>query len=109
LAGAGLLLLAAGLVVAVILGQRLTRAYALAVSRADAIGRGEHPAPAPPVVAEDEVLFNAMEQAAQRLDRRTAENEQAREHQRLLLNELNHRVKKNLSTVQSIALQTARQ
>lgn len=109
LAGTALLLLAAGLVVAAILGQRLTRAYALAVSRADALGRGEHPAPAPPVVAEDEILFEAMEQAAQRLDRRTAENEQAREHQRLLLNELNHRVKNTLSTVQSIALQTARQ
>jgi len=109
LAATALLLLAAGLVVAVILGQRLTRAYALAVSRADALGRGEHPAPAPPVVAEDEMLFEAMEQAAQRLDQRTAENEQAREHQRLLLNELNHRVKNTLSTVQSIALQTARQ
>lgn len=109
LAGTALLLLAAGLVVAAILGQRLTRAYALAVSRADALGRGEHPAPAPPVVAEDEILFEAMEQAAQRLDRRTAENERAREHQRLLLNELNHRVKNTLSTVQSIALQTARQ
>ncbi|MGA0603118.1 sensor histidine kinase [Caulobacter sp. KR2-114] len=109
LAGTAALLLAAGLVVAAILGRRLARAFALAVSRADALGRGEHPAPARPVVAEDEVLFEAMEQAARRLDERTAENARAREHQRLLLNELNHRVKNTLSTVQSIALQTARQ
>jgi two-component sensor histidine kinase len=61
------------------------------------------------VVAEDNALFQAMKRAAERLDERTAQNDQAREHQRLLLNELNHRVKNTLSTVQSIALQTARQ
>ncbi|MBS0409815.1 MAG: hypothetical protein JSR86_07865 [Proteobacteria bacterium] len=103
------LLLAAGLAVTIVLGQRLSRAFALAVRRADDIGRGEHPRPAPAIVAEDEDLYRAMEQAAQRLDERNLENERAREHQRLLLNELNHRVKNTLSTVQSIALQTARQ
>lgn len=106
---AAILLLAAGLAIAIILGQRLSRAFALAVRRADDIGRGEHPRRAPAIVAEDEDLYRAMEQAAQRLDERNLENERAREHQRLLLNELNHRVKNTLSTVQSIALQTARQ
>ncbi|HEX7759230.1 MAG TPA: sensor histidine kinase [Caulobacteraceae bacterium] len=109
LAVAAALLLAAGLGVAVVLSRRLSRAFILAVRRADDIGRGEHPRPARPVVAEDETLFLAMEQAAQRLDERNLQNERAREHQRLLLNELNHRVKNTLSTVQSIALQTARQ
>lgn len=102
-------LLAAGLGVAVLLSQRLSRAFSLAVRRADDLGRGDHPRPGRPVVAEDEVLFQAMEQAAQRLDARNRENDDAREHQRLLLNELNHRVKNTLSTVQSITLQTARQ
>jgi len=103
------LLLATGLAIAAFLGRRLSRAFALAVRRADDIGRGEHPRAAPAFVAEDEALYRAMEQAAQRLDERNLDNERAREHQRLLLNELNHRVKNTLSTVQSIALQTARQ
>ena len=103
------LLLAAGLGVTIILSRRLSRAFSMAVRRADDLGRGNHPRPAKPVVAEDEALLEAMEQAATRLDERNRENDRAREHQRLLLNELNHRVKNTLSTVQSIALQTARQ
>ncbi|MDB5418163.1 MAG: signal transduction histidine kinase [Phenylobacterium sp.] len=44
-------------------------------------------------------------QAAQR---EIAERTRAEEHQRLLINELNHRVKNTLATVQSIAAQTQR-
>jgi two-component sensor histidine kinase/integral membrane sensor domain MASE1 len=44
-------------------------------------------------------------QAAQR---EIAERRRAEEHQRLLINELNHRVKNTLATVQSIAAQTRR-
>jgi two-component sensor histidine kinase len=44
-------------------------------------------------------------QAAQR---EIAERTRAEEHQRLLINELNHRVKNTLATVQSIAAQTRR-
>ena len=47
-----------------------------------------------------------METAA--LEREIAERARAEEHQRLLINELNHRVKNTLATVQSIAAQTRR-
>lgn len=42
------------------------------------------------------------------LEREVAERVRAEEHQRLLINELNHRVKNTLATVQSIAAQTRR-
>jgi two-component sensor histidine kinase/integral membrane sensor domain MASE1 len=44
----------------------------------------------------------------QSAQRELAERRRAEEHQRLLINELNHRVKNTLATVQSIAAQTAR-
>jgi two-component sensor histidine kinase len=42
------------------------------------------------------------------VSRDTTETKQLEEHQRLLINELNHRVKNTLTTVQSIASQTLR-
>jgi two-component sensor histidine kinase len=53
------------------------------------------------IAAENAELYEAAQ-------REIAERTRAEEHQRLLINELNHRVKNTLATVQSIAAQTRR-
>ena len=53
------------------------------------------------IAAENAELYAAAQ-------REIAERTRAEEHQRLLINELNHRVKNTLATVQSIAAQTRR-
>jgi two-component sensor histidine kinase len=55
-----------------------------------------------------EAVGAAIDGLMDELDRRQAARERAEEHQRLLLNELNHRVKNTLATVQFIAAQTLR-
>jgi len=55
-----------------------------------------------------EAVGAAIDGLMDELDRRQAARDAAEEHRRLLINELNHRVKNTLATVQSIASQTLR-
>ncbi|WP_099515852.1 sensor histidine kinase [Microvirga ossetica] len=55
-----------------------------------------------------EAVGAAIDGLMDELDRGQAARDAAEEHRRLLLNELNHRVKNTLATVQSIASQTLR-
>jgi two-component sensor histidine kinase len=55
-----------------------------------------------------EAVGAAIDGLMDELDRRQAARDAAEEHRRLLVNELNHRVKNTLATVQSIASQTLR-
>jgi two-component sensor histidine kinase len=54
------------------------------------------------------VVSGALASAADAIAQRTAERERKEHQLRLLINELNHRVKNSLATVQSIASQTLR-
>jgi len=76
-----------------------------------------HAAPARFTSRHEELLVGIAGQAAIGIDnarlfreaeREIAERRQAEQHRRLLMNELNHRVKNTLATVQSIAAQTLR-
>jgi PAS domain S-box-containing protein len=76
-----------------------------------------HAAPARFTSRHEELLVGIAGQAAigidnarlyQEAQREIAERREAEQHRRLLMNELNHRVKNTLATVQSIAAQTLR-
>jgi two-component sensor histidine kinase len=53
-------------------------------------------------------VSEALAEAAAAIEHRAREREQSEQQRQLLLNELNHRVKNTLATVQSIVLQTLR-
>jgi two-component sensor histidine kinase len=76
-----------------------------------------HPEPARFTARHEELLVGIAGQAAIGIDnarlydaaqREIAERREAEKHRELLINELNHRVKNTLATVQSIAAQTLR-
>lgn len=104
--GGGLLLL--GLFLALWQGRRLTAAFSALAAGADALGRGEVPARPPRGVAEASRVGAALVRAAGALAEREAERADADRRQAILINELNHRVKNTLATVQAIAAQTLR-
>ncbi|MFC7737171.1 sensor histidine kinase [Roseomonas sp. GCM10028921] len=104
--GGGLLLL--GLSLALWQGRRLTAAFSALAAGADALGRGEVAARPPRGVVEASRVGAALSRAAGALAEREAERADADRRQAILINELNHRVKNTLATVQAIAAQTLR-
>jgi len=103
LAALASLLLAAGMTAAFLWSRRIqVEVHALAE---DAAGLGSgRPVPAPNAEL-DEIaeVRAALSRASTELTAREAEAEAAAERQRLMINELNHRVKNSLATVQSLA------
>ena len=102
----GLLLL--GLAGALWQGRRLAVAFSALAEGAAALGRGTAPLPRPGGVTEARRVGEALSRAAAALAEREAERAAADRRQALLINELNHRVKNTLATVQAIADQTLR-
>jgi two-component sensor histidine kinase len=101
LAAGGLVSLIAGLV-AWLLAGRIARPMRNLASAAEALGRGETMPPiADPIVREGRCIADALAGASDGIRRRDAT-------QRLLIDELNHRVKNTLATVQSMAVQSFR-
>lgn len=102
-------ILAAGCLVSLIAGfaawllaGRIARPLRSLASIAEALGRGEPlPSVADPIVREGRCIADALVGASVGINRRDATK-------RLLIDELNHRVKNTLATVQSMAMQSFR-
>jgi two-component sensor histidine kinase len=82
-----------------LLASNMTRAMGRATNAARALGAAQPVAVAKSSLAEVNDVVAAMERASTALSQRD-------EHQRLLLNELSHRVKNVLAVVQAIAMRT---
>jgi two-component sensor histidine kinase len=101
LAMAGASALVLSIVLAYLFGRVFTTATTGLAQRAAALAKGE---PVPPMssrLADFTIVAEALRSAAATIERKS-------EERRLLVNELNHRVKNNLAIVQSIATQTLR-
>lgn len=101
LAFGGLAVIAAGVVLAWLLGGRITRSVRQLAEDARRLGTGEHVEEGDYSVIEMATISQALSQASR--ERRTAENEI-----RFLMREVAHRSKNQLTVVSSIAKQTAR-
>ena len=98
--GIFLLLLGLGLWLALVYSQRINRDMRRLVQDASAIGRGETLQPAPSDSLEEiAAVHTALLTASQELKARE-------DRQGVMINELNHRVKNTLATVQALARQT---
>ena len=98
--GIFLLLLALGVGLALVYSRRINRDMRRLMQDASAIGRGEMLAPAPQDSLEEiGAVHAALMTASQELKARE-------ERQGVMINELNHRVKNTLATVQALARQT---
>ncbi len=105
---AAVLLTGSALLAARMLGTRLAtsiRGLAEAASRLD---RGATPALAPSGIREIDEVAGTLALAGDRLRAAAAQREEAAERQRLVLHELNHRVKNTLAMVQALAALAAR-
>ena len=101
----------AALLSAWVLGRRFVRAPVARLMRTIQAWRGGERTARTGMAGgagELEAVGAAIDGLMDELDRGQAARDAAEEHRRLLLNELNHRVKNTLATVQSIASQTLR-
>lgn len=98
--GVFLLLLVLGVSLALVYSRRINQEIHRLVSDARVIGRGETLPPADPDSLEEiAAVHDALRQASRELKTRE-------ERQGVMINELNHRVKNTLATVQALARQT---
>ena len=93
---------------AYLFGKGLTAATTGLAQRAAALGEGRPVPPMPSRVTEFALVGDALASAAAAVEERGRERQRTSEQLRVLINELNHRVKNMLATVQSIALHTLR-
>ncbi len=98
--GVFLLLLIIGIGLSLLYARRINDEMRQLVLDADAIGRGETLPPANPDALEEIAAVHAALRAASR------ELKAREERQGVMINELNHRVKNTLATVQALARQT---
>jgi two-component sensor histidine kinase len=100
-AAVGIAALILSATLAYLLGSSLTAAARGLAQRAAALGEGRPVTPFSSRLAESALVGDTLASAAAAIDQRARERN-------LLINELNHRVKNTLTTVQSIAQQTLR-
>jgi len=98
-AGVGMLLVS--FLIATVIGRGATRSLNALVASAEALGRNELVVPVATHIREINAVSTSLSRASEDL-------RAARDRHDLLINELNHRVKNTLATVQSMASQTAR-
>ena len=98
--GIFVLLLGLGIALALVYSRRINAEMRRLVADAQIIGRGETLAPADPDSLEEIAAVHAALRAASR------ELKAREERQGVMINELNHRVKNTLATVQALARQT---
>jgi two-component sensor histidine kinase len=104
----GSVALALSAMLAFLFGATFTAAAAGLADRAAALGEGRSVSPLPSRVSEFALVGQSLAQAAAAIEHRNEERERGERQRELLVNELNHRVKNTLATVQSIVLQTMR-
>jgi two-component sensor histidine kinase len=106
---ASVVLLAFGMAVAVVFSRDISAAVRGLAVDAKAVAAGETIAPTPDrsdQFIEIAEVRAALHEAALQLRAREAEEQRAHQRQQLMINELNHRVKNTLFTVQSLARQS---
>jgi two-component sensor histidine kinase len=103
---ASVVLLAIGAAVALVFSRDISVAVRGLAIDARAVVAGEEIAPTPGGLSEIAEVRAALHDAAAQLRAREAEEERAHQRQQLMINELNHRVKNTLFTVQSLARQS---
>ena len=103
---ASLLLLIIGAAVAVVVSRDISAAVRGLGADAKAVAAGEEIARVPDRFREIAEVRAALHDAAAQLRAREAEELRAHQRQQLMINELNHRVKNTLFTVQSLARQS---
>jgi two-component sensor histidine kinase len=106
LAIAGLLALMAGLLAAGLLARRIQRPLARLASDAALLDQGAEPGKPSTGINEIDGVGAALAAAAHRLRGRDAERDAFESRQRLLMAELDHRVKNTLAAIQAIARQS---
>lgn len=106
LTGAFLTLLALGVLAAVMVSRRISREVVSLMGDAAAIGRGGVVQERPRDLFETAEVRGALREVSQALAERENERQAADSRQQLMINELNHRVKNTLATVQSLAWQS---
>lgn len=105
---AGVLLTGAALIAARMIGTRLARAIGGLAVTASALDRGEIRARERSGIREIDEVATTLDLAGQRLRAAAEQRAQAEERKRLILHELNHRVKNTLAMVQALAALAAR-
>jgi two-component sensor histidine kinase len=103
---ASLVLLALGVGVSAAFSRDISVAVRGLAADARSVAAGEQIAAGKDSLREIAEVRLALHDAAAQLREREAEEQRARQRQRLMINELNHRVKNTLSTVQSLARQS---
>jgi hypothetical protein len=93
---------------AYLVGTTFIKASTGLAERATALGQGQPVAPMDSQLAEFVVVGDALETASAAIEHRAQEREKSDQQRQLLINELDHRVKNTLATVQSIVQQTLR-
>ncbi len=103
---AAVVLLAIGATVALVFSRDISVAVRGLAIDARAVVAGEEIAPTADGLREIAEVRAALHDAAAQLRAREAEEHRAHQRQQLMINELNHRVKNTLATVQSLARQS---
>ncbi|MDG2523481.1 HWE histidine kinase domain-containing protein [Caulobacter segnis] len=106
LSAAFLTLLALGVTAAIMVSRRISREVVSLMGDAAAIGRGGVVQERPRDLFETAEVRGALREVSQALAERENERQAADNRQQLMINELNHRVKNTLATVQSLAWQS---
>ena len=96
-------LLAIGLGVALLVARRISREVRSLMTDAHTITRGGAIAPRPRDLLETSQVRRALRHVSSELQQREQERTAASARQQVMINELNHRVKNTLATVQSLA------
>lgn len=108
LIGTGSAAVALSCLLAYLVGTTFIKASTGLAERATALGQGQPVEPMVSQLAEFVVVGDALETASGAIEHRAQEREKSDQQRQLLINELDHRVKNTLATVQSIVQQTLR-
>jgi two-component sensor histidine kinase/CheY-like chemotaxis protein len=103
IAMAGVAALLCGFSIAALLARRIATSMSALRDRAAAVGMGQDPGFSHTEIAEVDQVGRALSDAWKLLSERARQRDAAEDHQRLLMAEIDHRVKNILASVQAIA------
>jgi two-component sensor histidine kinase/CheY-like chemotaxis protein len=99
----GLLAVLSGLSIVALVGGRFIKAMSTLSDRAAAVGTGTEPPFAPSEIEEIDSVHHALTRASRLISERAKQRDSAEDQQRMLMAEIDHRVKNILANVQAIA------
>jgi two-component sensor histidine kinase/CheY-like chemotaxis protein len=103
IAAAGVAALLCGFSITALLARRIATSMSALRDRAAAVGMGQDPGFSHSDIAEVDEVGRALSDAWKLLSERAKQRDAAEDHQRLLMAEIDHRVKNILASVQAIA------